>query len=257
MTTQATAPVTAATAAAPVAVAPEVPAIPAELLAAGFSAVEGFETSHTAGKAAEGRLTDWVKDVARECIKPEVSARTIGTFVALLRTQQVVACGTMSEEEFQAIQSVHRASVGYIKRVCATVTGFTFDINKPKRGKVLAGTDCYRVESVYEKAKGGSAGRTSTGTDKETEAATDTDTGDVTISVDPKDTEKLLRLAITGAGLGTVVFHLFRTMGVSEAAAAELTMDLPHLKASLQGAGEKRIADKSRTPAKKSGTAGK
>ena len=235
---------------------PEAVSLPADLIAQGRDAVSGFESTHTQGKAAEGKLTDWVKNVAIECGKPDVTARQIGAFVALLRTEQVKACGTMGEDEFQAVQSVHRASVGYVKRVLAGHIGWTFDLNKPKRGKVVDGIDCYRVESVYEKTKGA----TNRVTDKKPEGDASADqeaASDVTISVDPKDTAKLMRLAITGSNIGTATFELFKAIGIPEAIAVELTLDMAELKATLIEGGKARIASKARAPAKKSGTTGK
>jgi len=156
---------------------------------------------------------------------PKEAARRLGTAIARSKTQ-VIRTTEGGDEAIDSAMAANDLATNWARKVLRRDYRLALKLSKPKRNKVLAGGDEYRLLEVEEINPG--RGHVVTAPESKVEeletAAGAEETG---VRIDPKDLDALLNLAISVHGLDAITYSIARRHSASPEVAMKIAETFP------------------------------
>lgn len=178
----------------------------------------------TATESASAAWASFLTGLVIEHGTREAACR-LGTAIAKAKTL-TIRTTEGGDKAIDAAMASCDLATNWARKVLRNEYRYALKLSKPKRNKVLAGGDEYRLMAVEVVEEGRGHVVTPTVPTAAPEAAAPEST-DGMVLVDPKDLDALLNLAVSVHDLEAVTFAVIRRLGASPEVASTMAKSLP------------------------------
>lgn len=186
------------------------------------------ETAHQTENASR-QWASFLTSLVVEHGTREAACR-LGTAIARAKTQTIKENSGGGDAAIDAAMAACDLATNWARKVLRHEHRYALKLSKPKRNKVLAGGDEYRLLEVEEVAEPRAHVVTTPKVSETVEPETEeTESDDGSVRIDPKDLDALLNLAVSVHGIESLTRAIMRRNGASPEIADKLVATLPEL----------------------------